>query len=269
MWSWSEADSPGSPPRARRRGAVAACCCWRRATGWAAARGRRPGTATTSSTAAAGCTGTSPTRGPRSSAPASSVERRRRARAYRLVRRRRAAHGHDRRARRDRGARLDAFVGGVEEVLPLPHDPLARDRRLARLDRHDDRRADGRARPRRGGARRARGRAGVARARPAGRGGRRQRASLARALRLQPGAHPVHRRAGDARRKAPAALLEAIAGGAAFETRLRRRSQRCAVAATASRCRPARGELLPAARRRGRAAERARRRSSSNPRCRS
>ena len=50
-------------------------------------------------------------------------------------------------------------------------------------------------------------------------GGRRQRPALARALGLQPRAHPVHRRAGDARGR-HRSLLEAIAAGAPFETRL-------------------------------------------------
>ena len=40
MWSWSAVDSPASPPPGRRRGTAAACCCWRGATGWAAAPGR-------------------------------------------------------------------------------------------------------------------------------------------------------------------------------------------------------------------------------------
>ena len=93
----------------------------------------------------------------------------------------------------------NAFVQGVEDVLPLPHDPLARDRPPGPARRHVDHRADGRARADGRGARRARRRARVARERPARGVGRRQRASLARAVRLQPGAHPVHRRAGDAR----------------------------------------------------------------------
>ena len=64
------------------------------------------------------------------------------------------------------------------------------------------------------------GGAGVARARSA-RGRRRgQRAALARAVRLQPGADAVHRRPGHAHRPAPAALLHAIAAQARFETRL-------------------------------------------------
>ena len=111
-----------------------------------------------------------------------------------LVRGRRAPHRADHAsATRSPSAGWDQFVDGVEDALPLPHDPLLAGDKLARFDRADDRGAHRRARPRRGGARRALGRARVARARASGRRGRGRGAPLARALGRQPRAHAADR----------------------------------------------------------------------------
>ena len=150
----------------------------------AAPRGARParrthldgrGTTTTSSSAAAGCTGTSRTRGRRSLRAGLAVELGDDADERWLVRRRRAPPGTiaERDAIAERG--WDPFVDGVDEALPQPYDPLARCRRGSRastarrspsgIDELDlDRR----------GARRPRRRARVRRPRPAR---RRRRAS--------------------------------------------------------------------------------------------
>ena len=95
----------------------------------------------------------------------------------------------------------DRFVDGVEQSLPNPHDPLLAIDRAGRVRRAHDRRADRAARTGRRAARGAVGGARVAGARAARRRRRRQRAALARALGLQPGAHPVHRRPRHPRRR--------------------------------------------------------------------
>ena len=121
--------------------------------------------------------------------------------ASRLVRRRRAPSARSRSATRSRGAAGTRFVDGVETALPLPARSAARARRAGPLRPADDRRAARAARARRRGARGAGRRARVAGPRAAGRGRRGLGAALARAVGLQPGAHPVHRRARDDRRR--------------------------------------------------------------------
>ena len=99
--------------------------------------------------------------------------------------------------------------------------------------------------------------------------GRRQRAALARAFRLQPGAHPVHRRAGDARCAGRARSSRAIAGGAEFDVRLESPVAAVSQCGVRRRGAPARRRRDRRPRRdRRRAAERAAGRSSSTRRSR-
>ena len=127
----------------------------------------------------------------------------RRRRAGELVRRRRPAHRHDRRARRDRRRRLAPVRRGCRGVPAEPARPALRDRRAGAVRPAEHRRAGRPARPDGRAARRALGGARVARPRPARgcRGG--FGAPLARTVGLQPGAHAVHGRPRDARRAAP------------------------------------------------------------------
>ena len=98
------------------------------------APGRAGGTTRTSSSAAAGCTGTSPTSGPRSRAPGSRSRSARTSRspAWFVGEERRSGTIAERDAIAERG--WDKFVDGVEEALPQPHDPLFAADRLARFD---------------------------------------------------------------------------------------------------------------------------------------
>ena len=119
-----------------------------------------------------------------------------------LVRRRGAARGHDRGARRDRRARL----GPVRRrrrasALPQPHAPLCAIDELARFDRLSIAERIDELDARRRGARRAGRRARVAGPRARSRRGRRRGPALARAVGLQPGADAVDRRAGHDRRR--------------------------------------------------------------------
>ena len=169
--------------------------------------------------------------------------------ARRVVRRRRAPHGHHRRARRDRRARLERVRrgrrGGCSRCRTIRSRTSTAWRGSTGMSIAERMRRAGADRR---GAGRARRGARVARERPARGVGRRERASLARALGLQPRAHAVHRRAGDARAQGTGALLAAIAGGA-----LVRRPARGA----------GRGDLAVGVRRRGAPA---RRRGDHGPR---
>ena len=212
----------------------------RRATGWAAAPGRTAGTTPTSSSAAAGCTGISRTSGRRSRVPgsASSSARTRRSRAGSWATS--AARGRSRSATRLRERGWDKFVDGVEEALPLPHDPLLSARQAGALRPADDRGARRRARPRRGGARRALGRARVACTRASGRRRRGCGASLARALGRQPRAHAADGRPHHLPRRDAEPRAGDLDEGAVRDAAWARRSPRSRRGPAASRCTRAR-----------------------------
>ena len=125
-----------------------------------------------------------------------------------------AGRGRSSSETRSRAAAGTGSSTGCARRLPAPHDPTRAIGALARFDRLTIAERLQRARALRRGARRAHGRARVARARAARSGRRGLGPALACAVGLQPRADPVHGRAGDDRRRDPRAARRDRVGGA-------------------------------------------------------